>query len=99
MLADYVPTGSGLREAAPLPEPWSVLEPGTAAATPVAETAASPEPAAATVDPAPAAIVAGPADLPHPAADLWLATDDPATVAQPVDHAALDPAQERHATG
>ena len=100
LLAEYVPAASGLREAAPLPEPWSMLDASATTATPAAEPAISPEPSAPGLDPAPMMIVASPADLPHPAADLWLPGDDlSASSHLPVEHAVIDPAQDRHASG
>ena len=99
LLAEYVPAASGLREAAPLPEPWSMLDASATMATPAAEPAISPELSAPGLDPAPMMIVASPADRPT-AADLWLPGDDlSASSHLPVEHAVIDPAQDRHASG
>ena len=99
LLADYVPAASGLREAAPLPEPWSVLDAGVDPAAHVAAQPAVPEPVLPAADPTPVAIVASPAELPHPAADLWLPGDDLSGASPSVEHATVDPMPDRHATG
>ena len=99
LLADFVPAASGLHEAAPLPEPWSVIEADVGPATHAAAATAAPEPEPQAVEPAPVAFLASPAGLPHPAADLWLPGDDLSAAGPPVEHATMDPVPDRHATG
>ena len=99
LLADFVPAASGLREAAPLPEPWSMLDAGADPAAHLAAQPAVPEPALPAADPISVAILASPAELPHPAADLWLPGDDLSAASPSVEHATVDPMPDRHATG
>ena len=55
-----VPAASGLREAVPLPEPWSVLDASPANSPPAPEQGSSPDPSPHDPATAPLAILAGP---------------------------------------
>jgi Ca2+-binding RTX toxin-like protein len=96
-LAEFVPAASGLREAAPLPEPWSVLDASAVNSPPAPEQGSSPDPSPHDPATTPLAILACPADLPHPAADLWLPGDEVPTLGPHDNHPADEPGQDRHA--
>ena len=73
-----------------------MLDASSTTSSPVPEPGSSPEPSPhdATM---PVAILAGSADLPHPAADLWLPGDEVPTLGPHDNHPADEPGQDRHA--
>ena len=100
LLAEYVPAASGLREAAPLPEPWSMLDASATTATPAAGAGDQPRSAAPTPGHG-ADDDRGRPRRPAASGRRSLAAGRRACrrrrAAQAGEDAVIDPAQERHA--